>query len=241
MHVFPDLAAACHALAADLARQASDRIAQHGRFGLVVPGGESPRGLFQELSGRWRAEVPWSGVDLFWSDERAVEPEDDRSNYRVAVQALLPLPGLAPSNIHRIHGEERPLATAARGYEWELHRWGGATPKAWAGFDAVVLGVGPDGHTASLFPGSATLEERENLVAVEPWPAREPKVPRITLTLRALAGARRIAFLASGADKAEAIARSTRPAEPGVRTPASLVEQEFRPEWYLDEAAASGL
>jgi 6-phosphogluconolactonase len=185
---------------------------------VALAGGSTPRRAY-ELA---RRRQDWSGVAFWWSDERCVPPDDERSNYRMARLALLD--GIEAEQ-HRIRGELGG-EEAARLYEEELR---GVT------IDLCLLGIGPDGHTASLFPNAPSLDERERLV-VAAEPGLEPFVERVTFTLPAIAAAREVAFLVAGADKAEPAGRAfARP--PSVDTPSSLARGR-RTIAYLDAAAA---
>jgi 6-phosphogluconolactonase len=217
-----------------LARQASE---SRGRFTAVLSGGSTPSGLYRLLAGEpYRSEVPWGKVHLFWGDERCVPPNDPGSNYRLAEEAFLDHVPVPPENVHRVQGE-LPPEQAARAYALELEDFF-CGPRA--RFDLVLLGLGHDGHTASLFPGSAALEETIRLVAAveaqyEDWPAA-----RVTITLPAINASRHILFLVSGSGKAKVVEKVL--SDPVGPLPA----QQVRPTagtltWLIDEAAASQL
>jgi 6-phosphogluconolactonase len=193
---------------------------------IAVAGGETPRPAYELASA---LQPDWHRVDLWWGDERCVPPGDPQSNYRLVRESLLDGLVRLPS-VHRIHGERDPEEAAAA-YDAEIRG---------VRLDLALLGLGPDGHTASLFPGGAALEERER-AAVAAEPGLEPFVPRVTLTIPVLSAARLVLFLVAGAAKADA-ARGAFAAEPDPGTPASLVRsQEGRTVAILDRAAASGL
>ena len=181
---------------------------------IVLAGGSTPRAAYQRAAS---AGTSWSRATAWFGDERCVPPDDARSNYAMAKAALLdPLGDAAPS-VKRIRGELGPTP-AAGDYENELRAAG--PPK----FDLVLLGLGPDGHTASLFPGQDALAERSRLVVGIETPGREPLVPRVTLTFPALASAREVVFLVTGAEKADAVAAAFgRDAKPDPHVPASLL------------------
>lgn len=237
---FAGLPEASAALAQRVVEASLEATARSGRFTLAVSGGKTPEGLFHLLGGPRRPEVPWGATHLFWVDERAVPPEDPRSNFGATVGPLLGAGQLPPDRVHRIRGELADPATAAGEYEGTLRRLL-ATPPAEppATFDLVLLGIGPDGHTASLFPGSPALEVRDRWTAAVPAPAVDPRVPRVTLTLPAINAAREVAFLVSGADKADALA-SILSAPPGaaVGLPAGRVRPRERLTWFTDRLAA---
>ncbi|MGZ4243188.1 MAG: 6-phosphogluconolactonase [Solirubrobacteraceae bacterium] len=204
---------------------------------IVLTGGSTPRAAYEHFV----AAVDSVGIDLsdttFWvGDERCVDPEDDRSNAKMIKESLLdPLGDRAP-RFHRMKGELGP-EDGAEDYAQALQAAG--PPR----FDLLLLGIGPDGHCASLFPGQASLNERQRLVVGVPQAGLEPFVPRISLTLPALASARHVVFLATGDSKADAVARAFGPdAEPDPQTPASLLVPEAKViSVLLDDAAASHL
>jgi 6-phosphogluconolactonase len=202
---------------------------------IVLTGGSTPRAAY----GHFVEAVHRVGLDLsrstFWiGDERCVDPEDDRSNYKLIKESLLdPLGDRAP-RFERMKGELGP-DQGADDYE-ELLRNAG-TPV----FDLLLLGIGPDGHCASLFPGQKSLSERQRLVVGVPEAGLEPFVPRISMTLPTLVRSRQIAFLATGDAKADAIARAFGPdAEPDPQTPSSLVVPEAQAITVLIDEAAAG-
>lgn len=210
-----DAAAAAAALLVDIAAAGGS---------IALAGGSTPR-LAYELAAAARSD--WRGVDVWFGDDRCVPPEDPRSNQLLVRQALLERLTVLP-RVHPI-ATENPAAEAAAAYDAEL---AGVT------LDLVLLGLGPDGHTASLFPGAPALEERDRL-AVAAAPGLEPFVERVTLTIPALEAASHVVFLAVGDDKAEA-ARRAFGEEPSTRTPASLVRSRMGTTTViLDEAAFS--
>lgn len=195
-----------------------------GPISLVLSGGRTPRGVYRMLARH--GGLPWSRMEVFFGDERAVPPSHVHSNYRMARESLLDRVPVPPDRIHRMRAEEADLDEAARAYALLLP---GAP-------DLVLLGIGMDGHTASLFPGAPTLDETERRVV----PARSPRPPRarLTVTPRVLREARHLVVLASGAVKSEPVARALEgPWEPAA-CPAQLA---LRGSWILDPAAASGL
>jgi 6-phosphogluconolactonase len=212
----------------DPAGAVAQELARAAREGghVAVSGGASPRPAYERAAAR---APDWSAVTLWWADERCVPPEDPRSNYRLVRETLLD--GLSrPPSVHRVHGE-RPPEEAAAAYDEEI---------SGVQLDLALLGIGPDGHTASLFPGSPALAETER-AAVAAEPGLEPLVPRVTLTIPALSAARLVLFLVVGEEKAEAAARAFG-GEPDPATPASLVRSaEGRTVAVLDAAAASRL
>ena len=213
----------------DVAREVAERLAFAARAGghIALTGGTTPEQAYELAA---QSEPDWSDVELWWSDERCVPPDDELSNYKLAKRTLLDNLGIAPRAVHRIKGELGKDEAAAN-YERELGD---------AEFDLELLGVGPDGHIASLFPNAATLQEQRRRVL----PAEaglEPFVDRVTLSLPALRSAREIVFALTGAGKADA-ARRAFASEPGPETPASLVRaRNGSTVAILDRAAAADL
>jgi 6-phosphogluconolactonase len=204
---------------------------------IVLTGGSTPRAAYRHLVEAVQSvDIDLSDTTFWVGDERCVDPEDDRSNYKMIKESLLdPLGDRAP-RFMRMKGELGP-EEGAEDYEEMLKAAG--SPK----FDLLLLGIGPDGHCASLFPGQKSLTERRRLVVGVPQAGLEPFVPRISMTLPALAAARHIVFLAVGDSKADAIARAFGPdAEPDPSTPSSLLVPEAKAiTVLLDDAAASHL
>lgn len=189
------------------------------RGDIVLAGGSTPRAAYEEFVEAARSvDLPLSETTIWFSDERCVPPDDSRSNFLMAKQSLLdPLGDAASSRVRRMRGELGPEA-AADEYERELREAG--PPE----FDLLLLGIGPDGHTASLFPDQQSLSERSRLVVGVPEAGLEPFVPRVTLTLRAVAAAKHVVFLISGQSKAEAVARAFGgAARPDPHVPSSMV------------------
>ncbi|MCI4331923.1 MAG: 6-phosphogluconolactonase [Thermoplasmata archaeon] len=243
LSVFSDLDEAARALAERVVRAADDAVARSGRFTLAISGGKTPEPLFGLLGGPWAKRMPWTRTELFWVDERAVGPDDPESNYGGARASLLAEHPLRPEQVHRISGETPDPESAAKAYELELRSFFADTvPPVPFTFDLVLLGIGPDGHTASLFPGSPVLEERIAWVRAVPTPVVIPRVPRITLTLPAINAAHEAAFLVGGADKAPAL-RSilSNPDARETSLPAARVQPRDRLEWFVDRAAAGGM
>jgi 6-phosphogluconolactonase len=221
----------------DAAARAADWIARKlaasdGPFRMALSGGSTPRALYARLASR---EIAWSRLEFFWGDERFVPHGDPRSNYAMARETLLDRVPVGPAQIHPIPTDGDP-ADAANRYEARLKQaYGsdriGATPL----FDLVLLGLGEDGHTASLFPGDAALEEREHWVA--PAATQSPE-PRITLTYPALESSRAVVFFVTGAEKAGAVKGVL--AGDG-ELPAARLKPRGQTVWFLDRAAAQRL
>ncbi|HET8918380.1 MAG TPA: 6-phosphogluconolactonase [Xanthobacteraceae bacterium] len=198
------------ALAQTAARRLIDRITHGNRAAVCLTGGSSPLGLYCLLAeDPWRGEVPWERVHWFMGDDRFVPESDPLSNMGAAKHAFLDSVSLPRQNIHPIPTEASDPENAAHRYEDELKRFYGADrldPRRPL-FDLVLMGLGPDGHTASLFPSSPALEERQRWVVGVPKAGMEPFVPRVTLTFSALASAHEMLFLVDSADKRQILGR----------------------------------
>lgn len=205
---------------------------------IVLAGGSTPKAAYEHFVDAVKAVGLNLAGSRFWiGDERCVDPEDERSNYRMITETLIdPLDAVTTVDVERIQGELGP-DPAADDYEQRLRAAGPPT------FDLVLLGIGPDGHTASLFPGQPTLAERARLVVGVPDAGLEPFVPRVSLTIPALTSSRRIVFLASGESKADAIAEAFGPdSDPDPAVPSSLLVPEAKQiTVLLDRAAARRL
>lgn len=224
-----DVAARAAALVAEAARVA---VATRGRFVVALAGGSTPRATYARLA-RDASLHTWGATHVWFGDERCVPPDDPDSNYRMAHEALLAHVPVPAEQVLRIEGERAPDDAAAR---YDALLAGEAARDAGAPlFDLVLLGVGPDGHTASLFPGTAALDERERWAVAVPAPtAVGPHVPRVTLTCRALASARAVVVLAAGAEKRDAVRAAL--GGGGDVPPAGRVRGRERTVWLLDEA-----
>lgn len=237
LHVVATPEKNARALAGFIARWAGQAIADRGRFTIALSGGSTPRRVYEILTGPpYASQARWDRWHVFWGDERCVPPEDPSSNYRLAKEALLDSVPVPPSQVHRMRGEEPPEEAAER-YEAELVGvLGGGTPE----LDLVLLGIGDDGHTASLFPGSAALEEDHRLVISSEGP--RDGTHRLTFTLPLINAARAVAFLASDGSKAEAVRKSIEPHAGETAAPAALVKPASGAlHWFLTTDAAQQL
>ncbi|MCF8719834.1 6-phosphogluconolactonase [Nitrospina gracilis] len=231
-----DAESTARALAKEWVRRAGVAASNGLPFRIALPGGSTPRRLMEVVAQTENAKaIDWSRVHLFWGDERCVPPDHAESNYRMAKDALLDRIPIPSANIHRIRGEDDPHKEAVR-YAEELRRVFDVSADAVPRFDWILLGMGADGHTASLFPGQTDVLECRDLCAV----ARQPKngQARITLTFPVLNAALCVSFLVTGAGKAERLVAVRRAPDRKQRYPASRVEAE-RIEWWVDKAAAS--
>jgi 6-phosphogluconolactonase len=241
VQVFPDLAAASDALAERLIALARPAVEARGRFRLAISGGRTPLGLYSSLAGPFRNRMPWASTSLFFADERCVSPRSEESNFGNAWRSFLSKVAIPRGQLHRMRGELRPIAEGARRYANMV----GPLPNLEKGedplFDLVLLGIGPDGHTASLFPGLPAARERSRPVVAVPRAGQPPHVPRLTLTLPALSSARAVWFLVAGEDKVEALSQIFRPGRGRDPPPAALVHPPSPSVWFVDAAAARGI
>ncbi len=237
VRVFPDPARASRALAAELVEQIRIATEQQGRCTLVLSGGSTPRPLYERLATRYVDAIPWALLHVFWGDERYAPPASDESNLRMAREALLSRVPIPAANVHPMPTDHDDPEDAARAYEEMLRSFfGGEIPR----FDVVLLGLGADGHTASLFPGSSAVDEKDRWVAASKAPAAPRH--RLTLTLPVLNRAARVHFIVVGERKAEVVRRILKEPPDAVRYPASAVRPtEDALTWWLDRAAARGL
>jgi len=226
--------------AIELARVATEAVKARSLFTLALSGGSTPEALYSLLASEepWRSELPWHQMHFFWGDERHVPPDHPDSNYGMVEAALFSRVAIPPANLHRIRGEESDPQTAAEEYEQALKEFFHPLENQLPRFDLVLLGLGDDGHTASLFPGSAALGANERWVAAN-W-IEKFKAWRLTLTLPVLNHAAHIMFLVSGQKKAD-ILRAVLEEPRGVY-PAQLI-QPTNGEllWMIDSDAAAAL
>jgi 6-phosphogluconolactonase len=253
VQVYPDATTLTHAAAEHFVARAAEAVTARGRFTVALSGGSTPRSTYTLLasadnadrSGRqhpreFAPRVDWPRVHVFWGDERCVPPDHPDSNYRTAHEALLRHVPIPAGNVHRIHGELDP-AQAAREYERALLTVFGASPGGSPPrFDLVLLGMGSDGHTASLFPGTAAIHERERWVVAHYVP--KLSAWRVTLTPAVINAAAQVTFLVAGAGKAKRLRQVlVGPHQPDI-LPAQIVSPTGgRALWLADAAAASRL
>lgn len=235
--VFPDGAAIARAVAEKFVELAAAAIAANGRFSVALAGGSTPKATYELLAtDEFRGRVDWSNVHIFFGDERCVPPEHADSNYRMADVALLSRVELPAHNVHRMKGEGDAAVHAAE-YESELRAFfGDDGPR----FDLVMLGMGDDGHTASLFPGTIALHETKSW-CVSNW-VEKFSTYRITLSAPALNHAAHIIFSVTGANKTTRLVEVLRGAYQPEVLPSQLIKPvDGRLDWYVDAAAAAQL
>jgi len=217
--------------AAEIARQVGRISEERGIAHLALSGGTTPRRTYELLAG---SSAELQGVEIWFADERCVAPEDEQSNYRLLAESLLVPAGVAPERVHRMEGELGPDEGARRYAEAlcdGVSRRDGQLPV----LDLIVLGIGPDGHVASLFPGSPALDAADDAVCLGVRESPKPPPERITLSLAVLRAAQRCLLLATGSSKADAIDAML--GEPTRHVPASLLRRE-RLSVIVDDAAA---
>ncbi|MEJ7598697.1 MAG: 6-phosphogluconolactonase [Kofleriaceae bacterium] len=228
MRRFPDLATLVDAAAAELAILVDEAVQARGACQIALSGGSTPRPLYQQLA---TMALPWDRVELWWGDERTVPANHVDSNYRMAREALLDAIG---ARVHRIAGEREPVAAAAD-YERDLVDRLGTPPV----LDIALLGLGSDGHTASLFPDSPAVRETARWVAANP--VAQLATTRITMTAQTLCAARHVRFLVAGVDKAPAVAAVLEGPRDPDRYPAQLIAGAADVVWFIEDAAAGQL
>jgi 6-phosphogluconolactonase len=235
--ILPDAKTVAQEAAERIAALASSAVESRGRFSVALSGGSTPARLYELLAqAPYRAQVPWQRSYLFWGDERCVPPDDPGSNYRQADVTLIRHVPIPPDNVYRIPGELEPAAAAQAYTRTLVDFFCGPRPR----FDLVLLGLGQDGHTASLFPGSAAVQETERLAVPVEADYQGRPAHRVTLTPPAINAARQVLFLVSGSEKAEVVRAVIRDATHG------LPARQVRPTagklaWLLDAAAARRL
>jgi 6-phosphogluconolactonase len=238
IEIFPTATDLFHASAEEFIRVARSAIGAQGRFTVPLAGGSTPKALYSLLATEY-ANFVWNRVFIFFGDERHVPPDHPDSNYRMVNESLLSKISIPAENVFRVHAENPDASAAASDYENQIRRFFALKPGEFPRFDLILLGMGPDGHTASLFPGSSALDEQKRIVVAN-W-VEKFKTHRITFTFPVLNRAAEIMFLASGADKAEML-HEVLEAEGTATLPSQRVQpSDGKLLWMLDEAAAAKL
>ena len=235
IQIFPNSEDLARAAAEHFVARCREAVERRGSFTVALSGGSTPKLLFELLADSnepFRDQIPWPNIHFFWSDERHVPPDHADSNYRMANEAMLSRVPVAQNNIHRVPSENPNAAEAARQYEQTLID---TTHQSLPQLDLALLGLGPDGHTASIFPGSEVLHETKRLVAA-PW-VEKFQTYRITMTLPLLNNGASVILLVSGAEKATIVKEV-------LEGPPKYPAQAIRPThgellWMLDKNAAS--
>ena len=232
--IFPDLDSLSRAAMDQAMEILRAAIAQRGRFSIALSGGHTPAKMYALWASKpYRDDTPWDRVHLFWGDERYVPHDDPLSNYRMTRETLLSHVPVPPENVHAVPTVSAPPDKSAEAYEADLRSYFGAAPE----FDLQLLGLGPEGHTASLFTGSPALEEKERWVLPVTAPAKPAQ--RLTLTPVVLNRGRNTIFLVAGKEKREIVAalRNEPDSKPS-QYPAARIRPAGPVLWFLDQAAA---
>ncbi len=240
IHICPDGVAIAEAVARRWGELAAAAIADRGVFHVALAGGGTPRLLYETLAAPpWRDTLDWSRTQVFFGDERSVAPDHDESNFRMARESLLDHVPLPAANIHRMAGEHRPLDEAADAYAATLEALLPRDDSGCPVFDLVLLGLGPDGHVASLFPDTPILRERGRWVAavyvekLQTW--------RLSLTFPVLDAARHLLLMVAGENKRQIVQAVLGDDSGADRYPVQMLRPHGELAWYLDEAAARDL
>ncbi len=233
--IFPDLDSLSRAAMDETLAIIRDAVAQRGRFAIALSGGHTPAKMYELWAATpYRDQTPWDRVHLFWGDERYVAQDDPLSNFRMTHETLISRVPIPPANVHPMSTLPGPPEKSAEAYEQELRKFFGAAPPE---FDLQLLGLGPEGHIASLFPGAPALEEKQRWVMAVEAPAKPPQ--RLTLTPVVLNRGRNTFFLVAGKDKREIIsALRNEPDSKPSQYPAGRIRPAGRVLWFLDQAAA---
>ena len=232
--VLPDLEALSRAVLDETLRIVQDAVKQRGRFAIALAGGHTPAKMYTMWAEKYSAQTPWDKVHLFWGDERYVPHDDLLSNFRMTRETLISHVPIPAANVHGVPTNIAPPEKAAEAYEADLKKFFGSAPPE---FDVQLLGLGVEGHTASLFPGSPALEEKQRWVMPVVAPAEPPQ--RLTFTPVVLNRGRNTFFLVAGANKCEIMAalRKESDSKPS-EYPAGRIRPSGRAIWFLDQAAA---
>ena len=238
VRVFPSDDELFHAAAETFCKVGADAIREHGRYTVALSGGSTPKGLHKQLVTNFASALPWDQVFFFWGDERHVPPDFPESNYRMARETLLSKLPIPATHIFRMHGDLPDAHQAAGIYEQTLREFFYSLQGNLPRLDLILLGMGPDGHTASLFPGTPALKEQQSWVAGN-W-VEQHSTFRITLTYPVLNNASNVMFLIKGADKAELVRKALK--DPSANLPCQGVKPvNGSLMWYLDQGAGAKL
>ncbi|HLQ30999.1 MAG TPA: 6-phosphogluconolactonase [Ktedonobacteraceae bacterium] len=237
--IFPDTNTLSQQAAQYIVRLASEAIVTRGRFTIALSGGSTPKILYGLLGTEpYRGQINWASVEIFWSDERCVPPDSADSNYALAQEVLLSKIPIPANQVHRMPADQPDREAASREYTSEMQRTFGTN--GIPSFDLLQLGMGPEGHTASLFPHQESLHEQQRLVM--PVIVPKPPPPRLTFTPPLLNAARHVLFLVTGSEKAEAIQAVLEGPDQPEEYPAQIVRPpNGEVVWMLDTGAAAKL
>jgi len=236
-HIFPTPKLLYQALGESFKKIVADADTRGKKLHIALPGGSTPERFFEYLSGPISDEINWNVVHLYWGDERCVPPEHPDSNYGMTKKALLNKIDIPPANIHRINGESNPEAEVLR-YSKEVKTTVSTKDQKLPQFDWIILGLGTDGHTASLFPQMISSLAEDQICTIATHPQSGQK--RISLTLSVLNNAKRVSFLVTGKSKMQVVASILKNKPEGHRLPAAQVLPHSGVlEWYLDQEAGA--
>ncbi|MCI0481507.1 MAG: 6-phosphogluconolactonase [Candidatus Dadabacteria bacterium] len=240
IYLFDDITALANRLAVDFRKALVEKAASGESLIVALSGGHTPKAFFEVLaSPPYRDGLPWDKVVFFWGDERCVPPDNDESNFKMTNLSLLSHIKIPEANIRRVLGENLPDEEAIR-YAKEIRDNIPPGGKGFPRFDWILLGMGEDGHTASLFPGAPTLKEREKICVVATHPQTGQK--RVSITFPVIDNADRVSFLVAGSDKAPVLKEILNKGSKPLPYPASMVHPaDGVLEWYVDNAAAPWL
>lgn len=239
VEIYPDADTLSHKAAEYIVRIANESTSTYGRFTIALSGGSTPKKTYALLASEpYRSQIDWIRVEVFWSDERCVPPDNEESNYHMAEEVLLSKVPIPQSQVHRVPADQPDREVASEAYSLEMKRIfeNNELPR----FDLIQLGMGPEGHTASLFPHQASLQEGNRLVI----PVAVPKPPplRLTFTPPLLNAARHVLFLVTGSEKADAVHAVLEGEYDPDEYPAQIVRApDGEVSWMLDTAAAAKL
>jgi 6-phosphogluconolactonase len=240
LRIVADSASLFHAAAQDFVSHVESALKSSDRFTVALSGGSTPKGLFSLLASNYRERLPWNKIFFFWGDERHVPPGSSESNYRMANEALLSKVPIPPSNIFRVPAEDPDANRAAAEYEQTLRNFFHSTAGTFPQFDLILLGMGPDGHCASLFPGTAALAEKNKLVVAN-W-VEKFKTFRITFTAPLINQAKVVEFLVAGADKSAALFEVLEGNGSADQFPSKMIHPvSGQLIWLVDRSAAASL
>jgi len=240
IYLFDDITALASRLAADFRKALEEKAASGGSLLVALSGGHTPKAFFEVLaSPPYGDSLPWDKVVFFWGDERCVPPDNDESNFKMTNLSLLSRIKIPAANIHRVLGENPPEKEAVR-YSKEIKDNVPPGANGFPVFDWIFLGMGEDGHTASLFPGAPTLKEREKICVVATHPQSGQK--RVSVTFPVLDSGKRVSFLVAGEGKEAVLKEILENPSHELPYPASMVSpSDGVLEWYIDRQAAPWL
>jgi 6-phosphogluconolactonase len=234
IEVLPDLTALVQRALDLILAQLQTAIAEHGQFTIALAGGSTPKPLYEAIATQ---TLPWDHIHVFWGDERYVPPDHPDSNEGMARRAWLDRVAIPSANLHPMPTQEADPAIAAQTYEQHLQTFFHSAPGEFPALDVILLGIGDDGHTASLFPHTEALQVRDRLITV----GNKDGQPRITCTAPFINQARCVIFLVGGANKQAALEHIFAPSGDAQSYPARLIEPQGELWWLLDQAAGQNL